>query len=67
MQNLHAVDGFPPDILHDLLEGVIPSELCLCIKEMITKKFFTLEMLNSAITKFPYTHSDKTNHWRQWP
>ncbi|KAL7832650.1 hypothetical protein SRHO_G00296680 [Serrasalmus rhombeus] len=26
--------GFPPDILHDLLEGVIPVELALCLKEL---------------------------------
>ncbi|KAL7883026.1 hypothetical protein SRHO_G00006840 [Serrasalmus rhombeus] len=27
--------GFPPDILHDLLEGVIPVELALCLKGLL--------------------------------
>lgn len=61
LEHFHVVDGFPPDILHDLLEGIVPSELSLCIHDLIKKKFFTLEMLNSAIKEFPYTHSDKTN------
>lgn len=26
---VHPVSGFPPDILHDLLEGAIPIELAL--------------------------------------
>lgn len=30
--HFHVVDSFPSDILHDLLEGIIPSELCLCIQ-----------------------------------
>jgi len=47
--------------LHDLFEGVVPVELALCIKAMISKKFFTLDDLNKAIASFPYKHSDKVN------
>lgn len=57
----HAITGFPPDILHDLLEGILPVELSLCIKEMIRLKYFTLEYLNQKITSFPYQHTDKVN------
>ena len=28
----HPITGFPPDILHDLFEGVVPVELALCLK-----------------------------------
>lgn len=27
LKHFHVVDGFPPDILHDLLEGIVPFEL----------------------------------------
>ncbi|KAL0151533.1 hypothetical protein M9458_053185, partial [Cirrhinus mrigala] len=37
LQHFHAVTGYPPDILHDLLEGIVPAELCLCLSEMIEK------------------------------
>lgn len=61
LEHFHVVGGFPPDILHDLLEGIVPSELSICIQDLIKRKFLTLEMLNSAIKDFPYQHSDKTN------
>ena len=28
----HFVTGYPPDVLHDLFEGIIPLELALCLK-----------------------------------
>lgn len=42
-------------------EGVIPVELSLCLKDLISKGFITLEGLNHAIKKFPYRFSDKVN------
>ncbi|KAK7896827.1 hypothetical protein WMY93_022152 [Mugilogobius chulae] len=27
----YSMTGFPPDVLHDLLEGVVPVELALCL------------------------------------
>ena len=59
LQHFHPVDGFPPDILHDLFEGIVPVELALCINEMIRRKYFTLEYLNRMINTFPYEHYDK--------
>lgn len=57
----HTITGFPPDILHDLLEGIVPMELSLCVKEMIRLKYFTLEYLNHKITSFLYQHTDKVD------
>lgn len=45
----HTVTGFPPDVLHDLLEGLVPVELSLCLGKLISAKYFTLEQLNIAI------------------
>lgn len=61
----HPVTGFPPDILHDLFEGVIPVELCLCLKELIRKGFITFDGLNRRIKLFPYKYSDKVNKPQQ--
>lgn len=55
----HPVTGFPPDILHDLFEGVIPIELSLCLQDLISRAFFTLDRLNCCIKSFPYKYSDK--------
>ena len=61
LQYFHCITGFPPDFLHDLLEGIVPFELCLCLKKLIEKKKFTVAHLNTAIQHFPYKFSDKTN------
>lgn len=79
LEHFHVVDGYPPDLLHDLLEGVVPLELALCLKGLISKAYFTLEVLNAAIKQFPYAFSDRTNqpqlikelllqaiNWRKW-
>lgn len=61
LEHFHVVRGYPPDILHDLFEGIVPCELALCISDLIANKYFTLETLNHAIKSFPYTDNDKTD------
>ncbi len=61
LEHFHTVTGFPPDVLHDLFEGIVPVELALCIGEMIRRKNFSLEYLNDRIMSFPYQHTDKIN------
>ena len=50
LQHFHPTSGFPPDLLHDLLEGIVPAELALCLKEMFRLKHFSYEYLNHKIT-----------------
>lgn len=57
----HPVTVFPPDILHDFFEGVIPVEICLCLKVLIAKRFITFNELNNRIKAFPYKYSDRIN------
>ena len=61
LEYFHTVTGFPPDVLHDLFEGIVPVELALCIGEMIRCKYFTLEYLNRKIASFPYQRTDKVD------
>lgn len=61
LEYFHVVDGYPPDLLHDLLEGVIPAELAFCLNALISKGYFSLEILNVANKQFPYTFSDRSN------
>lgn len=41
--------------------GVVPVELACCISLLISKKYFTLDGLNTLIQTFPYKWGDKTN------
>ena len=57
----HIVDGLVPDVMHDILEGILQYEVKELLKYFFihTKKYFTLDELNKKITEFPYVLSDK--------
>lgn len=57
----HVVDNSTFDIMHDLLEGVVPLTVKLVLKELIDEEAFSLEELNSRIVSFSYGFVDKQN------
>ena len=57
----HVTEGLVPDIMHDILEDILPFELKELLKFMISEKVTTLAELNDAIHSFPYTFVDVTN------
>ena len=59
--SFHVVDGLPPDIMHDLLEGVVPFEMSLVLKYCISKGYFTVEEVNSILASWRYGPLDKAN------
>lgn len=61
LKYFHVLSGYPPDVLHDLFEGIVPLEIALCLGVFIQNKYFTLEELNKCIREFPYKWSDKTD------
>ncbi len=67
LEHFHVVRGYPPDLMHDLLEGIVPVELSLCLSHLISKGYFNLEILNQAIRSFAYTYTDKTNQPKPIP
>jgi hypothetical protein len=51
--------ALPPCIGHDLFEGIIPSDLTLCIRHFVKiKKWFTYAFLNKKIISFKLFGSD---------
>ena len=57
LKSFHAVSGFPPDLMHDWFEGVIPEDLLAIIRNLSSKRWFTLEAYNRKLTKFGwYSH-----------
>lgn len=53
------VHGYLPDILHDLLEGIVPVELSLCISDLISKIFQFRN--NESYYQNAYAFTDKTD------
>lgn len=61
LAHFNVLTGYPPDIMHDVFEGIVPVELAHCLLLLISKKYFSLELLNKSILSFPFKWSDKTN------
>lgn len=61
LTHFHPITGFPPDLLHDIFEGIVPVEMSLCLKELIRKGITSLDDINTSIVNFPYIHYDKVN------
>lgn len=52
--------------MHDL-KGIVPVELALCLKKLMSNGYFSLETLKQTIKQFPYTFSDRTNQPQLFP
>ena len=51
----HVVDGLPPDVLHDILEGLLQYEVKLLLGHLINEEhLFTLKQLNQQLESFDY-------------
>lgn len=38
LNHFHVTTGYPPDIMHDLLEGTVPVELALCKETFLARR-----------------------------
>ena len=54
LEAFHAVLGFPPDCMHDLLEGVAAQDLYGGIRILSIKGWFTLEEYNQKLKSLGY-------------
>lgn len=61
LEHFHTISGFPPEIMHNLWEGIIPVEMSVCINDLISQKYITLESVNKVIKDFPYQFTDRTD------
>ena len=58
MKSFHAVWGFPPDCMHDLLEGVVSQDLFSVIKILAEKTWFSIEDYNLRLRSLGFTSYD---------
>lgn len=42
LSHFHVVRGYPPDIAHDLFEGIVPAEIAHCLTSLIIKEVYYL-------------------------
>lgn len=58
IEDFHAIDQLPQDIMHVLFEGVVPYELRHMLVQFVKNKFFTVSELNERILSFCYSTHD---------
>lgn len=61
LSNFHVVDQLPQDVMHILLEGVVPYELALMLASFIDQKYLVVELFNDRITCFAYSTQEAKN------
>lgn len=61
LQYFHVTHGLPPDLGHDLFEGVCPDILGKVLTHFIDEQIISLKKINDIISSFPYMASDKSN------
>lgn len=47
--DFHVTSGYPPDVLHDVLEGIVQMELALSFDVFIKNKYFSLSGFNNCV------------------
>ena len=59
LSNFHVVNQLPQDIMHVLLEGVIPFEMTLMLKYFVVdQEYFSIAQLNERIASFSFTQQE---------
>jgi hypothetical protein len=56
--NFHVIDHFCLDTMHDILEGIARYEMKLLVTDLISKGYFTLDVLNSRLLTFKFASSE---------
>ena len=58
LSHYHVTSGLPPDVMHDLLEGVAVVELKCMLTKFSQNYNLSLNLLNDRIDNFPYGFPD---------
>lgn len=53
--------GYPPDVMHDVFEGIVPVEFAHSLALLISKKYFSLETLQQIYPVFPKKWAARTS------
>ena len=54
LRAFHCTSGFPPDILHDVFEGVVSEDLLGVIRILKVKKWFSIQDYNGVLKSLNY-------------
>ena len=53
--------NIPHDIMHDVLEGVIPYEMKLLLEYLVDKKYIATDTLNHRLKSFDFGYTETSD------
>ena len=57
----HVVEGLASDVMHDVLQGVIPKVTKLILAHLVDEGHFSVDVLNEKIPNFAFGATDSKN------
>ena len=61
LQAFHCTSGFPPDILHDIFEGVVSQDLLGILRILKSKGWFTIVDYNASIKRMKFKSNEASD------
>lgn len=61
LPNFRVTDAFPPDVMHDFLEGVVPHVLKLVLRAWHKEKVVAVQEVSNAVAHFPFGQNDPSH------
>ena len=58
LEMFDPITSLPPDVMHDIFEGLMPINVEVVIRGLVNAKIITIKHLNGIIESFPYGPSD---------
>lgn len=56
-----VTNAFPPDVMHDFLEGVVPYVIKLLVKSLHCEKIVGVQNISVALAGFSFGHNDASS------
>ena len=61
LQSFHCTSGFPPDILHDIFEGVVSQDMLGIIRILKSKGWFSIKDYNTNMKMLKYKSNEASD------
>ena len=61
LSSFHCVQGFPFDVMHDCMEGIIPSDLLAINRILSSKGCFSIDQYNCALGNFEFSSYERND------
>ena len=58
LRDFHPSDSIPPDVMHDVFEGVAPKTIAYALDNAVSSGVATEHALRDSMITFPYSHVD---------